>query len=124
MNKNRPINLNLTSIRFPLAAIASISHRITGVILFLGVAFLLYLLQTSLGSEAGFNLTVQLSQTYVGKLLIWLILVSIGYHLLAGVKHLMLDLGWGETKASAELGAKALLVSLFVIAVLSGVWVL
>jgi succinate dehydrogenase / fumarate reductase cytochrome b subunit len=107
-----------------LAAITSISHRITGVILFLGVAFLLYLLQTSLASEAGFNSIVELSQIFIVKVMIWLILVSISYHLLAGVKHLMLDLGWGETKASAELGAKALLVSLFVIAVLSGVWVL
>ena len=124
MNKNRPINLNLTSIRFPLAAIASISHRISGVILFLGVAFLLYLLQTSLGSEAGFNLTVQLSQTFVGKLLIWLILVSICYHLLAGVKHLMLDFGWGETKTSSERGAKALLASSLVIAILASVWIL
>ena len=124
MNKNRPINLNLTSIRFPLAAIASISHRITGVILFFGVAFLLYLLQTSLGSEAGFNFTVQLSQAFVGKLLIWLILVSIGYHLLAGVKHLMLDLGWGETKASSERGAKALLASSLVIAILASFWIL
>jgi succinate dehydrogenase / fumarate reductase cytochrome b subunit len=124
LNKNRPINLNLTSIKFPLAAITSISHRITGVILSLGVAFLLYLLQTSLASEAGFNSIVELRQIFIVKIMIWLILVSISYHLLAGVKHLMLDLGWGETKASAELGAKALSLSLLVIAVLSGIWLL
>ena len=50
MKTDRPINLALTKFKFPLAAIASITHRITGVLLFVGIAFLLYLLDQSLTS--------------------------------------------------------------------------
>lgn len=123
MDNKRPINLNLTTIRFPLAAIASITHRITGVILFLGMALLLYLFQMSLVSEAGFDSAVQLSQKLSIKAANWLILVSLSYHVLAGTKHLLLDLGWGETKASAEFGGIALLVSLVACGLLAGIWI-
>ena len=44
MKTDRPVNLNLLAFSFPLAAIVSITHRITGVILFVGVAFALYAL--------------------------------------------------------------------------------
>ena len=44
MKTDRPVNLNLLAFSFPLAAIVSITHRVTGVILFVGVAFALYAL--------------------------------------------------------------------------------
>ena len=37
----RPVNLDLTQFSFPFAALASITHRISGVILFVAIAFLL-----------------------------------------------------------------------------------
>ena len=40
----RPINLDLTQFSFPLPALASITHRITGVILFEDLLFALYAL--------------------------------------------------------------------------------
>ena len=53
MKTDRPINLALTTFKYPLAALASITHRITGVLLFVGIAFLLYLLDQSLTSAQG-----------------------------------------------------------------------
>ena len=123
MNKNRPINLDLRTIRFPLAAIASITHRITGVIIFAGMTLLLYLLQTSLSSEIGFASATEFMNKTSVKIAIWVTLISISYHLIAGIKHLLLDLGLGETKTSAENGAKFLLLSLVILSVLAGVWI-
>ena len=123
MNKNRPINLDLRTIKFPLAAIASITHRITGVVLFAGMTLLLYLLQISLSSESGFLSAIELTGRIPVKLAIWVTLICVGYHLIAGVKHLLLDLGLGETKTSAENAARILLLSLLMISVLAGVWV-
>ena len=123
MNKNRPINLDIRTIKFPLAAIASITHRIAGVVLFGGMTLLLYLLQISLSSENGFLSAVELTGKTSVKLAIWVTLISVSYHLIAGVKHLLLDLGIGETKTSAENGARILLFSLIIIIVLTGVWV-
>ena len=123
MDVKRPINLDITTIKFPLAAIASILHRITGVILFVGTSVLLYLLQLSLTSEAGFNNALELSNRVSVKLVIWALIVCITYHLIAGLKHLLLDLGFGETKVAAEYGAKILLSSLVFASVLAGVWI-
>lgn len=123
MDKNRPINLDIRTIKFPLAAIASITHRITGVVLFGGMTLLLYLLQISLSSENGFLLAIELTGKISVKLAIWVTLISISYHLIAGVKHLLLDLGIGETKTSAENGARILLFSLAIISVLTGFWI-
>ena len=41
MKTERPINLDLTKFSFPIMAIASITHRITGVLLFVAIAYLL-----------------------------------------------------------------------------------
>ena len=50
MKTDRPVNLNLLAFSFPLAAIVSITHRITGVVLFVGLAFALYALDLALAS--------------------------------------------------------------------------
>ena len=123
MDIKRPVNLDITTIKFPLAAIASILHRITGVILFLGTSVLLYLLQLSLSSEAGFANAMELSSRISVKFVIWMLIVCIAYHLIAGLKHLLLDLGLGETKVAAEYGAKFLLSSLIFASALAGVWI-
>ncbi|MEX7656203.1 succinate dehydrogenase, cytochrome b556 subunit, partial [Pseudomonas aeruginosa] len=41
MKKQRPVNLDLQTIRFPITAIASILHRVSGVITFIAVGILL-----------------------------------------------------------------------------------
>ncbi|MFT5929522.1 MAG: succinate dehydrogenase / fumarate reductase cytochrome b subunit, partial [Candidatus Azotimanducaceae bacterium] len=49
-NDHRPTNVNpsdLLAFAWPITALASIMHRATGVILFLGVAFALYALEMS-----------------------------------------------------------------------------
>ncbi len=54
VKKQRPVNLDLKTIRFPVTAIASILHRVSGVITFVAVGILLWLLGTSLSSPEGF----------------------------------------------------------------------
>ena len=54
MNSKRPVNLDLSTIQFPLPALTSIAHRITGVILFIGLIFGFWALDASLSSPEGF----------------------------------------------------------------------
>ena len=51
---NRPVYLNLIQIRLPMAGFMSILHRVSGLFLFLAIPPLLYLLDLSLASPAGF----------------------------------------------------------------------
>ena len=115
----RPVNLDLTTVKFPLPAITSILHRISGVGLFFGIGVVLYFLQLSLESEAGFERVLELLRATPVKLTIWLILAGLLYHLIAGIKHLLMDWGLGESRAGALRGAQVTLVLAIVAAVLS-----
>ena len=122
MKDTRPVNLDITTIKFPLAAITSILHRISGIGLFLGVGILLYFLQLSLSSEAGFTRALQLLDRTLIKILMWMILMAVSYHLIAGIKHLLLDIGIGESKEGANIGATITLVLFAIAATAGGAW--
>ncbi|BES71204.1 succinate dehydrogenase, cytochrome b556 subunit [Marinobacter nanhaiticus D15-8W] len=123
MNSKRPVNLDLSKFHFPLPAITSILHRISGIIIFVGIAFLLYGLQLSLSGESGFNAVSNLLDSFLAKLIVWGILSALLYHLVAGIKHLIMDMGYGEELHSGRLAAKATVVISVILIVLAGVWV-
>ncbi|TVP52123.1 MAG: succinate dehydrogenase, cytochrome b556 subunit [Halomonadaceae bacterium] len=123
MNTKRPVNLDLGKLHFPLPAIISILHRISGIIVFIGMAILLFLLDRSLSGESGFNSVASLLDNPLAKLILWGILAGLAYHLIAGVKHLIADFGIGEELASARLAAKATVVISVIVIVLLGVWI-
>ncbi|WP_286917835.1 succinate dehydrogenase, cytochrome b556 subunit, partial [Pseudomonas sp. UBA6276] len=89
--------LDLRTIKLPVTAYTSILHRISGVILFLGIALMLYALGKSLGSEEGFGEVKAYMTSPLAKFVIWALLSALLYHLVAGVRHLIMDMGIGET---------------------------
>lgn len=124
MNKKRPVNLDLRTIKQPLPAITSILHRVTGVALFFGAIFLLYLLEMSLESQQGFDAAVSMMEnSFFAKLIAWGLVSALLYHFFAGVKHLVMDLGHCEELESGRLAAKATLVAGGVACLISGVWI-
>ncbi|WP_257282732.1 succinate dehydrogenase, cytochrome b556 subunit [Endozoicomonas sp. SESOKO1] len=123
MNSKRPVNLDITTIKLPLPAYTSILHRISGVILFVGLGFLLYGLELSLASEASFDALKALLSAPLAKFIIWGILSALIYHFIAGVKHLLMDMDVGDGKESGSLGAVITLALSTVLIILAGVWV-
>lgn len=122
MKKDRPVNLDLTTIRFPITAIVSILHRISGVFVFLIIPFLLWMLEQSAFSEEGYiNLQDCLSSP-ISKFIIWVVLSALLYHLAAGIRHLFMDMGVCEEKVSGRICARVTLISGIVLAILVGVW--
>lgn len=124
MNKTRPVNLDLRTIKQPLSAISSILHRITGVILFVGVAFMLYAFDLSLQSPQGFAAVEGLFESsFLAKLIAWGTVSALLYHLFAGVKHLIMDLGYCEELESGRRAAQVTLIAGAAGVLLSGVWI-
>lgn len=120
MKDNRPINLDIATIRLPITAYASITHRISGVILVLAAFFLLWALDMSLASREGFDAVSGFLAKPLVKFVAWGIAVALIYHSLAGVKHLGMDFGLGETLEGGVLGARIVIALTAVGALLSG----
>jgi succinate dehydrogenase / fumarate reductase, cytochrome b subunit len=95
MPQRRPFFLNLLVIRLPVAGFMSILHRVTGVLLVLAIPGLLWLLQHSLASPAGFAETRAWLGCALGKIGLFLLLWALSHHLLAGLRYLLLDLDLG-----------------------------
>lgn len=123
MNNKRPVNLDLRKFHFPLPAIVSILHRISGVLIFIGMAFLIYGLDLSLSGADGFAAVQSLMSGFFAKLIAWGILSALAYHLVAGTRHLIADAGVGESLHGAVLGSKIVVAVSVVLIVLLGVWI-
>jgi succinate dehydrogenase / fumarate reductase cytochrome b subunit len=90
-----PVYLNLFRIRFPVGAVASIAHRLSGVCLFLSLPFWIYLLDLSLAGPDGFARALDILQTPWVRAGLLLAAWVFFHHLLCGVRFLLLDAGIG-----------------------------
>ena len=117
----RPINLDISTMKLPITAYASISHRVSGVLLFASSILMVWALDASLESEESFDqLAVLLSGSLV-KVILWAVLVVLTYHALAGIRHLSMDMGFGEDFEGGALGARILFSVAALAAVIWGV---
>lgn len=96
LKSKRPVNLDLTTIKLPPMAVVSILHRVSGIVIFLLMPLMLYALQQSLISPGHFLNTQHCFQHGVMKFLTWAFFSAFIYHFLAGIRHLLMDLGWGD----------------------------
>ncbi len=121
--KSRPVNLDLQTIRFPITAIASILHRVSGVITFVSIGILLWLLSTSLSSQMGFMEASEIVEGFFVKFILWGILTALAYHIAGGIRHLLMDLGYFEELESGAMSAKVAFGVTIILSVLAGVMV-
>jgi len=118
--QKRPIFLDIRRIRFPVTAITSILHRISGVILFLSIPFLIQLLAMSLADEIEFGRAVELLNSLWVKLFLLIALWSLLHHLLAGVRFLLLDIDVGVELKQARRSAHIVNIAAAALAIIIG----
>lgn len=117
-NSHRPLAPHLTIYKWPLTALLSISHRLTGVFLLVGL-FVFFTVLVALASGEAVFLSVQdfLNQGPAQMVLVGFAF-ALSFHLVHGLRHLLWDLGLGFE--SSKLGAYALW-ELLAISVVTGV---
>lgn len=119
--KPRPKHLNLIKIRLPMPGIISIMHRVSGVVLFLMLPLLLWLLQTSLQSPESYGKLHAVVAHPLMKLVLLGLLWGYLHHLLAGVRHLFLDLHVGAELEAARASSIVVLAAGIILALAAGV---
>lgn len=122
MNRPRPKNLNLLTIRFPLPAIVSILHRVSGVVLFLLIPIVLWGLSFTLTPE-GFDAFQDAYDSFFVKAILWMMLVPFCYHFVAGIRHLLSDIHVGDTLKSGRASARYAVLGALLLIILVGVWI-
>ena len=117
---NRPLSPHLQVYRLPLTGLISISHRITGVLLCLGLLGLIYLLFSMAAGPAGYAAMQSLMAGWFSQLCFWGFIYALLFHVCHGVRHLLWDAG--KTFALATLQRYAVYELLASVALLALVY--
>lgn len=105
----RPLSPHLQVYRLPLTALASISHRATGVALGLGTVLLAWWLIAAASGPEAYDSFQACAGSWLGLLILFGFTAALMFHLLNGIRHLFWDAGWGFEKAQAHQGSIAVL---------------
>ena len=110
----QPKNMNLFTIRFPIPAIVSIMHRMSGVVIFLLMPFITIGFSITLISSYGFANIVSIFDLWPIKFLSALLVWGIFHHFIAGCRHLLLDMQIGNDLIVASFTSKTVLILSFI----------
>ena len=101
----RPVFFNLAQIQIPVGALTSIIHRVTGVLLALGIPFSIYILELSLQSQQSYTRLLGLFDKWAFKIAAIVFIWALAHHLLAGIRHLLSDIDVGSLLPAARRSA-------------------
>ena len=94
--QQRPVFFNVAQIQLPVGALTSITHRITGVLLALGIPLCIYLLELSLQGPNGYREVMALLDYLPVKGAVNVLTWALAHHVLAGIRHLLSDIDIGS----------------------------
>ena len=118
---------DLPSFRWPLAALVSGMHRISGLLMVLLLPFIIWLFDKSVSSEisfgqfsAAFSTGLWIFPAWFIKLVVLALIWAYLLHLFAGVRHLFLDVSHRTTKAFGRQSAASVIVLSALLTVILG----
>ena len=104
----RPVFLNPLKVRLPVTATVSLAHRISGILLVLGLPWLVWALSLSLSGERGGGAAgpwLAWLGSMPGRLVLLLLTWALAHHTAAGVRHLLFDAGYATRYRQARTSA-------------------
>ena len=118
----KPVYINWFRIQLPLSALLSISHRVSGILIFFMVLpFSAYILNILLDSQASFISFLDTYKTsiFLRTFVLFNILIF-EYHVIAGIRHMLMDFHLiSETLSASNTSAKIVIILFLVIALLT-----
>ena len=108
---DRPRFLDLRHLSFPPGALASIAHRASGALLALATPAAAWMFLRSLASADGFAEVARWGRTLPVRLALALLLAALAYHVLAGIRHLLMDAGIGSSLRAGRVSARVVLAA-------------
>ena len=101
MENNNPLSPHIQIYSWHISSLVSISHRITGIINILVITLICFWVAFLLLGENNYEIVKIFLQSFFGKFLAIGIIWSFSFQILAEIRHLLMDLGYGfELKLS------------------------
>lgn len=124
MSDNRPVNLDLGTVKFPITAIASILHRVCAVISWVGLGFLLFALCYVQDGKDNYTILASILETnFLAQFVAWGLLTAFGYYCSGTVKHIIQDFGYCEDFEGGKTISWLAIIVGVILSVLAGVLV-
>lgn len=114
---NRPLSPHLSIYRFAYTMALSILHRGTGLALAAGLVLLVSFVASVALGEGSYASWSAFAGSLWGRALIAAFLISFGYHLANGIRHLVWDMGFGMERAQARRSAAIVIVAAALMAI-------
>jgi len=121
VKKQRPVNLQLNTISFPPTAIVSILHRVSGVAMFIAMIFIIWAWATALNSGDGFDMVKEVMGGIFGKIIAIGTVSLLTFHIVVGIRHVIMDMGYWEELDSGNTSAKVSIVLWLILTAAAGV---
>jgi succinate dehydrogenase / fumarate reductase cytochrome b subunit len=121
MNKKRPKHLVIHLIKLPLPGIVSILHRVSGLLLFIALPLLLWMLQYSLTSIETYTELMDILANPLIKLILLGMVWAFMHHFCAGLRYLAIDFHLVRDLAHARSSSKVVVATSLILTILAGV---
>jgi succinate dehydrogenase / fumarate reductase cytochrome b subunit len=120
MTTNRPVFLDFWHLKLPISGLVSILHRVSGVMMIASVPVLAAMFALALSGPEGFAASVAFFDHPLIKIARLLLGWAVLHHLFAGIRHLILDMGWGVELPIARKSAWTVLFAAIVVVIVGG----
>jgi succinate dehydrogenase / fumarate reductase, cytochrome b subunit len=111
-NNKNPLSPHIQIYRWHISSLISITHRISGILNFLGLILIFFWLFILSYKESNYEIFLLIINSYVGQFVLIGFTWSMTFHLLSGIRHLIWDMGYGfEIKIANRSGIVVILSS-------------
>jgi len=118
MENNNPLSPHIQIYSWHISSLVSISHRITGIINILVVTLICLWVTSLLLGEASYEITKLFLRSFLGKFLAVGIIWSFSFQMLAEIRHLLMDLGYGFELKISKISGLIVIFGSFILTIL------
>ncbi len=118
MDNNNPLSPHIQIYSWHISSLVSIAHRITGIINILVIILICFWVASLLLGEANYEITQLFLQSFFGKFLAIGIIWSFSFQILAEIRHLLMDLGYGFELKSSKISGLLVIFGSFMLTIL------
>jgi succinate dehydrogenase / fumarate reductase, cytochrome b subunit len=119
----RPLSPHMSIYRMSrYSLLSSITNRITGVILSVGLLVLVYWLMAVASTNREYLRAHEILSSGFFKLIYAGLLIAFCYHLVAGVRHLVWDTGRGMEREQVKRNTRLVVAATVILVVILGYW--